>query len=69
MPMLRMYMYSQGVALYCAPTADDRDSWIPSMRHIALEGRCYVLTACQHLRRDAIPTISNAPWAMRPIPC
>ena len=55
MPMLRMYMYSQGVALYCAPTADDRDSWIPSMRHIALEGRCYVLTACQHLRRDAYP--------------
>jgi len=53
MPMLRMCMYSQGVALYCAPTADDRDSWLPSMRHIALEGRCYVLTACQHLRRSA----------------
>ena len=55
MPMLRMYMYSQGVAIYCAPTADDRDSWVPSMRHIALEGRCYVLTSCQHLRRDAYP--------------
>ncbi len=55
MPMLRMYMYSQRVALYCAPTADDRDTWISSMRHIALEGRCYVLTACQHLRRDAYP--------------
>ena len=53
MPMLRMY--SQGVAIYCAPTADDRDSWVPSMRHIALEGRCYVLTSCQHLRRDAYP--------------
>lgn len=55
MPMLRMYMYSQGVTLYCAPTADDRDSWLPSMQHIALEGRCYVLTACQYLRRDAYP--------------
>lgn len=66
MPMLRTYMYSQGVTLYCAPTADDRDTWIPSMQHIALEGRCYVLTSCQHLRRDAYPedfecSLGNAP--------
>lgn len=51
MPMLRMYMYSQGVTIYCAPTADDRDTWIPTMQHIALEGRCFVLTACQHITR------------------
>lgn len=55
MPMLRMYMYSQGVTLYCAPTADDRDSWLSTMRHIALEGRCYVLTSCQYLLRGAYP--------------
>jgi nitrilase len=55
MPMLRMAMYAQQVALYCAPTADDRDSWLPSMRHIALEGRCFVLTACQVLLKDAFP--------------
>ncbi|MGG4773549.1 carbon-nitrogen hydrolase family protein [Alcaligenaceae bacterium 429] len=55
MPMLRMYMYSQGVSLYCAPTADDRDSWLSTMRHIALEGRCYVLTSCQYLLRSAYP--------------
>lgn len=53
MPMLRMHMYAQGIGIYCAPTADDRDSWLPSMRHIALEGRCYVLTACQHIKRAA----------------
>jgi nitrilase len=55
MPMLRMAMYSKGVSLYCAPTADDRDTWLPSMQHIALEGRCFVLTACQFIRRKDFP--------------
>ncbi|MEN3292124.1 MAG: nitrilase [Burkholderiales bacterium] len=55
MPMLRMYMYSQGIGIYCAPTADDRDTWVPSMQHIALEGRCFVLTACQYIKRGAYP--------------
>lgn len=53
MPALRMYMYSQGITIYCAPTADDRDTWLPTMRHIALEGRCFVLTACQYITRGA----------------
>jgi len=53
MPALRMHMYHQGVTLYCAPTADDRDTWLPTMQHIAMEGRCFVLTACQHITRAA----------------
>lgn len=55
MPMLRMAMYAKNVAIYCAPTADDRETWIYSMRHIALEGRCFVLTACQFLRKRDFP--------------
>jgi len=51
MPLLRMNMYSKGIQIYCAPTADSRDTWVSTMQHIALEGRCYVLTCCQFIRR------------------
>jgi len=56
MPMLRMAMYAKGVTLYCVPTADDRETWLPTMRHIALEGRCFVLSACQFSRRRDYPS-------------
>lgn len=55
MPLMRMSMYGKGVTLYCAPTADDRDSWAATMRHVALEGRCFVLSACQYLTRSGLP--------------
>jgi nitrilase len=51
MPMLRMAMYSKGIQIYCAPTVDDRDTWPVSMRHIAFEGRCFVLSAVQYTDR------------------
>jgi nitrilase len=54
-PLLRMAMYSKGLTLYCVPTADDRDTWAPSMQHVAIEGRCFVLSACQYLTRSQYP--------------
>lgn len=60
MPLLRMYMYSQGIQIYCVPTADDRETWVGSMQHIALEGRCFVLSCCQYLLRKDCPDDYNA---------
>ncbi|HMG86743.1 MAG TPA: nitrilase-related carbon-nitrogen hydrolase [Terracidiphilus sp.] len=56
MPLLRTAMYAKGIELYCAPTVDDRDTWVRSMQHIACEGRCFVLSAVQYLRRGDCPT-------------
>jgi len=56
MPLLRTAMYAKGVELYCAPTVDCRRTWAPTMRHIAVEGRCFVLSACQYARRSDFPT-------------
>ncbi|HEU5369026.1 MAG TPA: nitrilase-related carbon-nitrogen hydrolase [Ktedonobacterales bacterium] len=61
MPLLRMTMYAKGIQVYCAPTADGRDSWLPSMQHIALEGRCFVLSCNQFARRSDYPADYAAP--------
>jgi nitrilase len=55
MPLVRTAMYAKGIELYCAITVDDRETWISTVRHIALEGRCFVLSACQFLKRDELP--------------
>ena len=55
MPLTRFYLYSQGVDIWTAPTLAGGDGWIAAMRHIALEGRCYVIgvNPCVHV--DQIP--------------
>ncbi len=55
MPLLRMSMYAKGIQLWCAPTADPRDTWGATMRHVACEGRCFVLSANQFARRSDYP--------------
>jgi nitrilase len=55
MPLARMAMYSKGVELYLAPTADSRDNWQATIRHIALEGRCFVLGCNQFVTKSMYP--------------
>ncbi|NAS10655.1 carbon-nitrogen hydrolase family protein [Poritiphilus flavus] len=55
MPLARMAMYSKGVEIYIAPTADSREEWTATMRHIALEGRCFVLGCNQYFTKSMYP--------------
>ncbi len=55
MPLARTAMYGKGVSLYLAPTADQRDTWQATIRHIACEGRCFVLAANQYVTRSMYP--------------
>jgi len=55
LPLMRAAMYAKGIELYCAPTADARDVWLASMRHVAVEGRCFVLSCNQFNRRRDFP--------------
>jgi nitrilase len=55
MPLARFHLYAQGVDIWAAPTLAPGDAWIATMRHIAREGRCYVVgvNPCVHV--DQIP--------------
>lgn len=53
---VRTFYYSKGTQIYCAPTVDARPVWQHTMKHIALEGRCFVLSACQFSKERDYPT-------------
>jgi nitrilase len=55
MPLARFALYAQGVQVYTAATWDSSDSWVATLRHIAKEGRVYVIGCCIAMRRDDIP--------------
>lgn len=55
MPLARMALYGQGIEIYLAPTADSRENWQSTVRHIACEGRCFVLGCNQFVTRDMYP--------------
>jgi len=55
MPLARFFLYSRGVDIWAAPTLAQGDGWIASMRHVALEGRCYVIGVNPCVHADQIP--------------
>jgi len=55
MPLARHALYARGIDIYCAPTWDNSDVWVPTLRHIAKEGRVFVLGVAQLLRGSDVP--------------
>jgi nitrilase len=55
MPLARFALYERGVEIYLAPTADDSDAWLDSMRHIAREARAFVVSCCVYQRASSYP--------------
>lgn len=62
MPLLRTAMYAKGLQIWCAPTVDDREIWQTSMRHIAYEGRNFLVSACQYLAPPAYGEGKDPSW-------
>jgi nitrilase len=55
MPLARAALYAQGIDVYLAPTWDNSDVWVPTLRHIAKEGRVYVIGVTCCLRGSDVP--------------
>jgi nitrilase len=55
MPLARFAIFAQGCEIYTAPTWDEGDTWLSTMRHIAAEGRCWVIGNGSSMRGKDFP--------------
>ncbi len=70
MPLARWALYARGVQIHVAPTWDRGEPWLSTLRHIAKEGRAFVIGCCSPVRRDDVPEryafkaehLPEAPW-------
>jgi nitrilase len=61
MPLARYAVYKGGPQIWVAPTADDSEGWLASMRHIAIESGAFVVSVPQYIPADAFPDDFPAP--------
>jgi nitrilase len=61
MPLARYALYRGGPQIWIAPTADDTDGWLASMRHIAIESGAFVVSVPQYIPASAFPDDFPAP--------
>jgi nitrilase len=67
MPLARYSVYRSGPQIWVAPTADDSDGWLASMRHVAIESGAFVVSVPQYIPRSAFPDDFPAELPDRPV--
>jgi nitrilase len=65
MPLARWAVYQGGPQIWVAPTADDSDGWLASMRHIAIESGAFVVSVPQYIPGSAFPDDFRRRWTGR----
>lgn len=68
MPLARAALYEKGVTLYLAPNTNNNEEWQTTIRHIAIEGHCYVINVNQYVTKDMYPDIFHCPDEIAKLP-
>ena len=55
MPLARAALYEKGIDVLLAPTWDNSDEWVPTLRHTAKEGQVFVVGVTALLRGSDVP--------------
>ena len=59
MPLARVALYQEGVALYISPNTNDNEEWQNTIRHIAIEGHCFFINADMYFTKDMYPKTAS----------
>lgn len=68
MPLARVALYQKGITIYISPNTNDNEEWFATIRHIAIEGKCYFINADMIVRKDSYPADLNEIEVVRRLP-
>ncbi len=59
MPLARTALYQKGISLYISPNTNDNPEWQDTIRHIAIEGKCFFINSDMLIRKTDYPQDLN----------
>lgn len=68
MPLARVALYQKGITVYLSPNTNDNPEWQATIRHIAIEGKCYFVNADMIVRKASYPPDLNEAEAISRLP-